>query len=165
MLVLDVQTLQSASEWMQALKSERLGSQAPVAILIVDRETRGDSAWSVYRQNTSSGVQWSLRFERRVEGGSLVSWTTPETCPAASAFIAAVERVPLPHVELSSTSNWPRPNPGEVHVRHTLWVSAVDATNAPVGVTLESLGSGPGASLVSAAESLSSCWLSDPTRR
>lgn len=149
-------------ESLDRLATLRIANQRPVAVLIVDRDRGDDEAISIYRHRLSGEWTWFARLETHGDGQPRVTWAEQNTCAELLAFASRIERIALPRVELTPQSGQPMPNMGPLHVRHTLWVRATDETGAPVELTLQSLGLGPGARAAETANNLDTCWSDRP---
>lgn len=158
-------------DWLIELKTQRLGVALPKSIVMESRDFGPSTAISLYEQvevgpDGKSDVTWTARREIRRSGEASVDWTSSRSCDGLQTVVTAFERTPLPRIEMRSARALgadasPRPVMGAIHQAHVLWTTAWDSENAPVEMTLSSLGSGPAQRLYEiAATSLSACWTS-----
>lgn len=156
-------------EWLQHLKAEPLEQTRPKAIVIQNREFASSTAISFYETTSSDGTGptrtvWHARREVRAGEGLAVEWTSTRSCGQLFSVVIALERLAMPHVEMrrpqTSESPTPAPEMGSTHQNHLVWVTGWDSGNAPLQLTLESLGSGTPQQLYDLAnDQLSGCWL------
>lgn len=154
----------TAAEWLQRLRREPFEQTRPRAVVIRDREFGSSTAVSVY-ETTLPGddgraeLVWRARREQRDDGGSRVDWASTSSCAPLFNVVVALERLATPHVELHRPSPTPPPLMGALHQSHLLWVTAWGADNAPVQMTLESLGSGEPKRVYDLIDAqLAACW-------
>lgn len=168
LLALTVMPEPTVEIWLQHLKAEPLGQTRPKAVVIQNREFASSTAISFYETSSADGTGpvptvWHARRETQSGDGQAVEWTSTRSCGPLLNVVVALERLALPHVEIrrpqASESPLPAPEMGTMHQTHLVWVTGWDSGNAPIQITLESLGSGTPKQLYDmAADQLSGCW-------
>lgn len=169
-LLLAVATSPEAApvDWLQQLQAEPFEQSRPKAVIIQNREFAASTAISLYETRSTDGTGtassvWHARREVRTGDERAISWTSTASCAPLFSVVVALERLALPHVELRQppVDQFPTPAPvmGALHQTHLVWVTAWDSGNAPVQLTLESLGSGPPKQIYDLVDAqLSACW-------
>ncbi|WP_417233070.1 hypothetical protein [Brevundimonas sp.] len=158
----------SPVDWLQQLQAEPFERSMPKAVIIQTREFAASTAISLYETRSADGTGtessiWHARREVRTGDDRVIAWTSTVSCAPLFSVIVALERLALPHVELRQprADQFPTPRPvmGALHQSHLVWVTAWDSGNAPVQLTLESLGSGPPKQIYDLVDAqLSACW-------
>ena len=158
----------SPVDWLQQLQAEPFERSMPKAVIIQTREFAASTAISLYETRSTHGTgtgssAWHARREVRTGDDRVVAWTSTVSCAPLFSVIVALERLALPHVELRQPPvdqfSTPAPVMGALHQSHLVWVTAWDSGNAPVQLTLESLGSGPPKQIYDLVDAqLSACW-------
>mgnify|MGYP003633438306 FL=1 len=158
----------SPVDWLQQLQAEPFEQSRPKAVIIQTREFAASTAISLYETRSTHGTGtassvWHARREVRTGDDRVIAWTSTASCEPLFSVIVALERLALPNVELRQppADRFPTPAPvmGSLHQTHLVWVTAWDSGNAPVQLTLESLGSGPPKQIYDLVDAqLSDCW-------
>lgn len=159
----------TTAEWLQHLKAERVERTSPKAVVIQNREFASSTAISFYETVASDEggpprTVWHARREIREGDAVTVALTSTQSCGKLFNVVIALERLAMPHIEMrrpqESEAPTPAPEMGPIHQNHLVWVTSWDSGNAPVQITLESLGSGTPKQLYDlASDQLLGCWM------
>lgn len=154
----------SVTERLEDLKRNREGGQAPRAIVVVGSDTEGATSFSAFEiqtENQSSESRWRVKMVVEDDQRHTAYIADSDDCPAVGVRVAALERLPMPRVELfpRPASSQPRPVMGPLHRQAVFWSRGWSAEDEPLELTFTALGSSPYARWAEDTErALSRCW-------